>query len=160
MNFDDVLQLSPKLRMTAMGLTRNNYADADDLVQATLERAWRFQDKFKAEHEGSLLAWLRHIMRNCLIERKRRAYETSTTLVNLAEAENLHPAYPCAGDDYCELQEMLSAIGKLNGRGQALLLTRMGYSYAEVAQLQNVRVGTIKSRVNRAEAELMEALAC
>jgi RNA polymerase sigma-70 factor (ECF subfamily) len=154
-NFDEVYGYRSKLMAYAMRLTMNR-ADAADLVQSTLERAWIYRDSYI---EDRLFGWLRQIMRNLYFDSRVRGRSVKALNVYVESDEVLHPEYPCAGEISCELDEVLDQIGSMNGRGQALLLTRLGYSYADVAKLQGVEVGTIKSRVNRAEQELLEAIA-
>lgn len=57
----EIHALAPRLRAYAMALTRSS-ADADDLVQETLMRAWRSRERF--EPGTNLKAWLHMILRN------------------------------------------------------------------------------------------------
>jgi RNA polymerase sigma-70 factor (ECF subfamily) len=156
MSFDDVLSLRGSLAGYAYSLA-HNWDDAEDLVQATLLRAWVAQDKFEAKHEGSLRAWLRRILHNVYAE--PFSHPKSVRAVQLPQ-RFAHEPYPCAGDQRCELGEFFDALNKLSPEHQStLLLARAGYSYGEIAASTGVALGTVKSRVNRAEAALRRALA-
>ena len=74
---DDVVALIPTLRAFAWSLS-HNAADADDLVQETLAKAWINRDRF--EDGSNLRAWLFTILRNTFYtsaaRRRRSAWET------------------------------------------------------------------------------------
>lgn len=135
----------------AIYLTRNRDA-ADELMQSTMERAWRFRHTFK---HGNEIAWLRSVMRSV----HRYAYRRSKIVqfVELPEdRSDLEPTYPCAGEAYCALHELAEAAEDLSPRQRAaFLLTQVeGFEYSETAELLGCAIGTIKSSVNRATVAL------
>ncbi len=156
MNFDEAIALRPQLSGYAYRLTGNR-DDAADLVQSTMLRAWRFRDSYK---EGHLKRWLMRIMRNVHFDRGRCKDDKFSEAIDVNACEWLHQEYPCAGEhlvQFCEVERLLSGLN--TNRMEALLLTRAGYGYEELAAIQGVAVGTIKSRVSRGEADLVEAMA-
>lgn len=124
-------------------------------MQETLVRAWGHLDSFA---EGTnLRAWLFTILRNTYYTewRKRRREFTS---VNGKDVEGVpsHAAQPA----HMNLQDFRKALQNISDdRREALILVGAGgFSYKEAAKICGCSVGTIKSRVSRARAELAEML--
>lgn len=144
----------PSLRAFANALCRDP-TTADDLVQETLVRAWGHLDSF--EWGTNLKAWLFTILRNTYYTewRKRRREFTS---VNGEDMERV-PA-GAAQPGHMHLQDFRKALqGISDDRREALILVGAGgFSYKEAAKICGCSVGTIKSRVSRARAELAELL--
>jgi RNA polymerase sigma-70 factor, ECF subfamily len=144
----------PRLRAFSMSLTSRG-ATADDLVQETLMKAWKHQDSFKPG--TNLRAWLFTILRNefysQLRKRKREVEDVddlfSSRVSVLAEQ-----------DGHLEMAELRAALNKLpeDQREAIVLVGASGFSYEEAAEICNVAVGTIKSRVNRARTKLASML--
>lgn len=150
------LPLCPKLRRYALRLTRN-WADSEDLLQDTLERALDRQAEFHHKHEGSLIQWLRSIMFSRFYEKHcRRKRE----LPLIEGADEFMSLYPCRAKHYASLWDMERALEQLpRAQYDAIYLNRIeGLDYQAVADHQGVAIGTVKSRIHRAEAAL--ALAC
>lgn len=150
-NLDPVIKFCPQLRKYAYQLTRN-LADSEDLLQNTLERAWKHREKYR---DGNLLAWLKCIMRNKHFERNRSPSIRALSFPE-GETEFLDPPYPCAGEDYCSLFDVQKALDRLPAaQREALCMHRIeGLSYNEIAEAQGVELGTVRSRINRADAAL------
>lgn len=124
---------------------------AEDAVQETFLRAWRYYDSFRGE--GSFEGWLIRICRRCiidLVEREQRSgatglpsittnHETSTTtyVETMMIIESLDPHH----------REVLALCGML------------GYDYESAARVLDVPVGTVRSRLSRARALLARELA-
>jgi RNA polymerase sigma-70 factor, ECF subfamily len=157
-NSDEFRQLLvaaiPRLRAFSLSLTSRS-ATADDLVQEALLKAWKHQDSFKPG--TNLRAWLFTILRNefysQLRKRKREVEDVddlfSSRVSVLAEQHG-----------HLEMAELRSALDKLpqDQREAIVLVGASGFSYEEAAEICNVAVGTIKSRVNRARAKLASLL--
>ena len=86
------------LRMT------NNSADADDLVQETYLKAYRFWDKY--EKGTNIRAWLFRIMKNSYINRYRKETKEPTT-VDYDEVENFYTSVKDRASESNDLQETL-----------------------------------------------------
>ena len=126
-------------------------ADADDLAQETYERALRALPGYRGDAPVRL--WLLSIARrtcaDALRRRKRRSRLTGR-LLGLA-ADHHPPAHGSAGED-----ELLAALDP--DRRAAFVLTQLlGLSYSDAATACGVPVGTIRSRVARARADLLAA---
>ncbi|WP_410092478.1 sigma-70 family RNA polymerase sigma factor [Streptomyces sp. uw30] len=132
---------------------------ADDLAQDTFLRALGSLHRF--EGRSSARAWLLSIARRAVIDSHRyaaarpRLYDTDDwTLM----AERAQPAGLPGFDDGIALLDLLEALP--DERREAFVLTQMvGLPYAEAAEMSDCPVGTVRSRVARARATLVELLA-
>ncbi|MFE1598809.1 sigma-70 family RNA polymerase sigma factor [Methylobacterium sp. ID0610] len=151
---DELLATLPALRAFALSLT-TTVAQADDLVQETLLRAWQNQHRFEAG--TNLKAWLFTILRNQFytVARKRRR--------EVEDVDDAAAARMIALPDQEEgiaLREVWGQVACLPPlQREALLLVAVrGLTYEAAAQLMHCQVGTVKSRVSRARSALVEAL--
>lgn len=154
---DQIVALLPRLRRFALGLTRKP-EDADDLVQAAVERALSNLDRWK---EGSRLdSWLFRIMQNLWIDQVR-AQRTRGVSAGDAELPDL------PGEDGRDVNEArltlratLDAVWRLpdDQRAVMMLIVVEGYSYREAAEVLDVPIGTVMSRLARARMGLERML--
>jgi RNA polymerase sigma-70 factor (ECF subfamily) len=147
-----LLGIIPDLRAFARFLA-GNPAEADDLVQDTIVRALKAYDHF--DLDTNIKAWTFTILRNIRINsyRKRRLEELDdATMQTMSVRPNQ--------EDTLELKEVLRALDTLpRAQREVITLVRAGgLSYEEAAEIMGCKLGTIKSRVNRADAALREAL--
>lgn len=143
-------ELIPRLRRFALWLIRDIH-EADDLVQATLERAL---DKWVTRQpEASLKSWLFTILyREFLIE-KRRSKRYRGLLCRIKSHEN--PTWPSAEQEIAT-QSILEAFGRLteDQRSVLILIIIEGLSYKDAADVMAIPVGTVMSRLSRARQAL------
>jgi RNA polymerase sigma-70 factor (ECF subfamily) len=151
---DSLLEAIPHLRAFAISLTGNG-DQADDLVQEAIVRGLSNLDKFEAG--TNLQAWLFTILRNQFytsMRRRKREVEDpdGVTAGSLPTPPEQHGSL--------ELQDLNLALTRLplEQREVLLLIGAEGLSYEEAAQICGAKIGTIKSRVNRARARLAELL--
>jgi len=147
------------LLRVARSLTRND-ADAEDLVQDTLIRAYRAIERFDGRHPR---AWLLTILRNTHINRNRRQRPellrdpdgTSRQLNELA-AVDVTDAVVDAGFD----AEIERALAELDERFRSVvqLVDVEGLTYAEAAEVLGVPAGTVMSRLHRARGRIRDRL--
>ncbi len=151
--FDALEDEIPHLRRFARSLVRNP-DKADDLVQDTLERAIRRHSSF--ETGTSLRAWLFTILRNLHIDQCRKAKRRGDT-VEIDDFDTALSVAPAQGTR-TELREFMTAFAALDQRDQDLLnmVAIDGLSYEAAAEIFDVQVGTIKSRLSRARARLRD----
>lgn len=146
----DVVSLIPALRSFARRLCREQW-EVDDLVQETLMRALANVDKFE---EGTRLkSWLFTIMRNTF---STRYSVNKRYVIGLDDFIALVPAVPPSQEWSIRGRELERAMDALPDgfRQAANLILIDGASYEEAAGACGCKVGTVKSRVNRARSFL------
>jgi RNA polymerase sigma-70 factor (ECF subfamily) len=162
---NEVLGYLEPLYATAMRLTRNR-ADAEDLVQDTMVRALRFRDRF--EPGTNLRAWLYTILHNTWRNRIRdtareatdvdseRIEELASTADGPAEVETPEQVLIRSTMD-ADLKEALDGLP--DAFRQAVWLRDVEeFSYAEIAKMLDVPIGTVMSRISRGRRQLYEKL--
>lgn len=124
---------------------------AEDATQEAFIRAYRFLPSFRGD--SRFTSWLFRIARNCALDiiRSRKSQEDRA----LRAPDPIGPPDPVTR---LELQAALSAVSD-DHREPFLLIEVFGLSYQEAADVLRVRVGTVKSRMHRARAAMMGALA-
>jgi RNA polymerase sigma-70 factor (ECF subfamily) len=129
--------------------------DADDLTQEVYLRALPALARFRAE--ASARTWLLQVARHVCADHVRRTTRRRALLDRLAQRGDRETSQPARTGEV----DLDDAIGALDGdRRLAFVLTQVaGLSYAEAAEVCEVPVGTIRSRVARARADLLDALA-
>jgi RNA polymerase sigma-70 factor (ECF subfamily) len=145
----------PRLRAVAHRLCREP-ATAADLVQDTLERAWRHFDSL--DDDGRVAPWLVRVMRNSWIDQVRRR-RVEVPLDEAAEP----PAEPAEASEEpawarVTLEDLRGAIEQLHEpfRSVARLHDLDGCSYREVARRLEIPNATAASRLHRAHARIRE----
>ncbi len=165
----DVMQHLDALYRTALRMTRNPQ-DAEDLVQETMLRAFRFLDRF--ERGTNLRAWLFKILTNTYINRYRKA-SSEPRVDSLDDSEEFalyhHLDTDAASrggsveaqvlDRFAE-SDIKAAIEALppQYRMTVLLADVEGFSYNDIAEITNVKKGTVMSRLFRGRRLLQKAL--
>src|SRR6202040_2088394 len=145
----------PRLRRYARALARD-VAAADDLVQDCLARAL---GKLHLWQDGTdLRAWLFTILHNQYVNQVRRAVREGAA-VGLSETEPMLTRAPHQGKRL-ELRDLERAIAKLpeEQRSVILLVGLEGMRYEEVAEVLDVPVGTIRSRLSRGREMLRQLM--
>lgn len=151
---DEIVDHLPALRAFALRLVRNRSA-ADDLVQDTVEKAWKNIDKF--EPGSNLRAWLFTILRNTFYSDRRKARrEVEDVDGEMAAGLSQKPDH----DGRLALADFRRALDTLpdEQREALVLVGASGFTYEQAADMCGVAVGTIKSRANRARRHLAELL--
>jgi RNA polymerase sigma-70 factor (ECF subfamily) len=162
------MQYAPQLYSAALRMTRNP-SDAEDLVQDTFVRAYR---GFGTFNEGTnLRAWLFRILTNTYINtyraKQRRVQESE-----LADVEDLYlykrisgmdAASRSAEDTLFELftsDEVKQALEDLpeSFRLPVLLADVEQFSYKEIAEMLDIPIGTVMSRLHRGRKAMQKAL--
>jgi RNA polymerase sigma-70 factor (ECF subfamily) len=123
---------------------------ADDLSQEVYLRAWRALPRFRAE--CSARTWLLSIARRTCVDERRRRDRRGRLLTRLWRDRPLDEPAPTV-----EIGLVLDGLG--NERRTAFLLTQvLGLSYEEAAEVCDCPIGTVRSRVARARADLIQTL--
>jgi len=162
---NEVLGYLEPLFATAMRLTRNR-ADAEDLVQDTMVRALRFRDRF--EPGTNLRAWLYTILhntwRNRIRDTAREATDVDSDRIEELAARADGPAEVDTPERMLirstmdvDLKEALDGLP--DAFRQAVWLRDVEeFSYAEIAKMLDVPIGTVMSRISRGRRQLYEKL--
>jgi RNA polymerase sigma-70 factor (ECF subfamily) len=144
-----------------------NQEDADDLVQETYLKAYRFIDKYDAGTNAK--AWLFKILKNAYINEYRKKVKQPTK-VDYEEIVTYHDTDDDRISGYSDLREEIflhmmgdevtSAINSLpiDFRTVILLCDIEGFTYEEIASIIDVPIGTVRSRLFRARNLLKEKL--
>ena len=148
----DLAALLPRLRRFAHALSRNS-ADADDLTQATAERALR--NRAQWEPGTRLDSWLYQIMRNLWIDtvRARGRRDKVEAPAELAERLGEDSAIEASID----LKRVMAAMQRLpeEQREVVSLILVEGFGYREAAELLELPIGTVSSRLVRGRTALL-----
>lgn len=156
------------LYSTALRLTRSP-VDAEDLVQDTLVRAYRFYDRFEAG--TNFKAWLLRIQMNSFVNRYRRAVRERLVLdgpmaVPVGEGVMSRASMRGLTDPEGEAQRRLiareinRAFEELSEEARAMVLLAdvEELSYKEIADVVGCPIGTVMSRLHRARKQLQGSL--
>lgn len=149
-----MVELFPALRVFARRFEKNA-DDAEDLVQETLARGLLHKHQFQPG--TSLKSWLFTIMRNTFCTRyKRRAREP----VGHKQDVSLAAGSVAPTQEWTQRAgEVGAALERLSPTHRdVMMLVLQGTTYEEAAELSQCKIGTIKSRINRARVELLAAL--
>ena len=154
-SFDDQLAaLLPRLRRFAHALSRNS-ADADDLTQATIERALRSRAQWQP---GTRLdSWLYRIMRNLWIDTARARTRKNAREAPEEEGLSVGEDPRDAMDAALDLRRIMGAMGRLPDEQReivALILVE-GFGYREVSEMLGLPIGTVSSRLVRGRTALL-----
>lgn len=150
----DIIKHLPALRAFALSLTRNS-SIADDMVQDTVETAWRKFDRYTPG--TNLRAWLFTILRNNFHSQRRKTRreiaDPDGALVGQLSVKPDH-------EGHIRLREFLEAFAQLpvEQREALFLVGANGFTYEEAARTCGCKIGTIKSRLSRGRKRLVELL--
>lgn len=167
---DDTMPLMSGLYSAALRMTRNA-ADAEDLVQETYLKAYRAYDRFEAG--TNLKAWMYRILTNTYINayrKKQRRPDES----DIDDVEDLYLYRRIGGAEGAALgrsaeDELMALFGsdevKLaledlpeHYRFPILLADVEGFAYKEIAEILDVPIGTVMSRLHRGRKQLQKRL--
>jgi len=165
---DDAMQFSQSLYSTALRMTRNS-ADAQDLVQETYLKAYRSYATF--DDGTNLRAWLFRILTNTFIN-NYRAKQRRPQESELKEVENLYlyrrlpqlaQMSNSAEDQLMDMFAESEVREALENLPESFLLPVLlsdveQFSYKEIADILDVPIGTVMSRLHRGRKAMQEAL--
>lgn len=170
-NFErDAMQYAPQLYSAAMRMTRNP-ADAEDLVQETFLKAYRAYHTF--EEGTNLKAWLYRILTNTYINKYRKDSRRPSE-VDLGAVEDLYLYRNIGSEESAEAarsteervldglveSDIKEAVEDLpeNFRLPVLLADLAGFSYKEIADILDIPIGTVMSRLHRGRKAMEKSL--
>lgn len=135
-----------------------NRDEAEDLVQEVYLQAWKSYDRY--EQGTNCKAWLFKIMFHKLDHHRRRKFARSKYIIDGDDDMLETVAYEPPVNHQLQDQEILEALGRLplNYRTVILLADVEEFSYKEVAEVLNIPIGTVMSRLSRARKQMREHL--
>ena len=163
---DEFLPHIDALYTFAFHLTYNE-DDANDLVQETYLKAYRFVSSYELGTNAK--AWLFKILKNAFInEYRKRSKQPSK--IELSEVINYHDTDTSQSPGFVDLREevfngligdeVTNAVNNLpvDFRTVVLLCDVEGFSYEEISKIMDIPIGTVRSRLHRARNMLKEVL--
>ncbi len=161
--FGEVVEPEIEVMLRVARSLTGNAADAEDLVQESLVRAFRAIDRFDGRHPR---AWLLTIVRNTNSNMHRRRRP-----ITVDDWELIHTSRPAFGATRAPAAEDVFVADELDGalrdamasldprfRSAMVLVDVHDLSYAEAAAVLDVPVGTVMSRLSRARQRVRRAL--
>ena len=151
---EELVELLPRLRRFARGLARHA-SDADDLCQTAIERALKSRDQWQ---QGTRLdSWMYRITRNLWIDQRRAAGRRGV------QTPIDDKVVQIAGDGAAEVEagalrgDVDGAMARLpdEQREVVMLILVEGCAYREAADILDVPIGTVTSRLARGRETLM-----
>jgi RNA polymerase sigma-70 factor (ECF subfamily) len=165
---DDAMQYAPQLYSAALRMTRNP-ADAEDVLQETFLKAYRAYDTFTAG--TNLRAWLYRILTNTYINRYRKQQRRPSE-TELGELQDVY-LYRRLGEESgasvsaeeevlerfvdTDIKEALESLPD-HFRIPVLLADVDGFAYKEIAEIMDIPIGTVMSRLHRGRKALQQKL--
>jgi len=152
-----IVDLLPRLRRLARVLARD-LTDADDLVQATVERALIHQEQWRP---GTRLdSWMFRIMKNAWIDESRSRTRRGRVFIPEEQGETIGLDGAAAMEARLSASDVEKAMGRLpeEQRLAVALVLVDGLSYKEAAEVLEVPQGTLTSRLVRGRMALLAEL--
>ncbi|HKU39953.1 MAG TPA: sigma-70 family RNA polymerase sigma factor [Polyangiales bacterium] len=149
-----VRPLLHSLRAVALRMSRSS-AEADDLVQETVLRAWRYWPRYT--ERDSCRAWLQRILSNTFVSGRRRAARERVVLALAESAGRVDQPLTAANMDERGLDDVLAhGLASLGAEQRSVvwLVDVEDRSYREAAEQLGWPIGTVMSRLHRARGEL------
>ena len=153
----------PRLRRFARTLA-HNAPDADDLAQATIEKAlaraaqWRAPPAGTAEQvEAAVRSWMFGIMKNAWIDDRRAAQRKRRLFTSAEDAPEPADHAHLAQEQRLSIESALQKLPEDQQLAVALVLVE-GLAYHEAAELLGIPVGTLTSRLARGREALVNLL--
>jgi RNA polymerase sigma-70 factor, ECF subfamily len=151
---DELASLLSRLRRFGRALTRHR-EDADDLVQLAVERALNRADQWQP---GTRLdSWLFRIMKNAWIDEVRSRHRRDALLLPEEAGEHVGVNTMDAHADALAVEQAMARLNEDQRVAVALVLIE-GLPYKEAAEVLDIPVGTLTSRIARAREALQAQL--
>lgn len=149
-----------ELFRTATRLTSGNRDEADDLVQEVFAQAWKSFDRY--ERGTNCRAWLYSILMNKARHYHRRQQNRKVVPLSEGYDENLLENFSGSASVPEQLadEDVLAALDRISPehRDVVLLADVQEFSYKETAQILDIPIGTVMSRLSRGRALLRKEL--
>jgi RNA polymerase sigma-70 factor (ECF subfamily) len=150
---EQIVALLPRLRRFARNLTRNPH-DADDVVQIAIERALTRLDQW--HRDARLDSWMFKIVRNAWIDELRSRARRDKLFVGAEAGEHVGADSMAREADLLSVQSAMARLPEDQREAVSLVLIE-GLPYREAAEVLDVPIGTLTSRLARGR-EALQAL--
>jgi len=150
---EQIVTLLPRLRRFARNLTRNPH-DADDVVQIALERALTRLDQW--HRDARLDSWMFKIVRNAWIDELRSRARRDKVFVGAEAGDSVGTDSMAREADLLSVQSAMARLPEDQREAVSLVLVE-GLPYREAAEVLDVPIGTLTSRLARGR-EALQAL--
>jgi RNA polymerase sigma-70 factor (ECF subfamily) len=150
---EQIVTLLPRLRRFARNLTRNPH-DADDVVQIALERALTRLDQW--HRDARLDSWMFKIVRNAWIDELRSRARRDKVFVAAEAGDSIGTDSMAREADLLSVQSAMARLPEDQREAVSLVLVE-GLPYREAAEVLDVPIGTLTSRLARGR-EALQAL--
>lgn len=146
------------LYRTAMRLTMSR-TEAEDLVQETFMQAWKSFEHY--ELGTNCRAWLYKILFNKYNHYRRKKYTQAKYMQEADELVFANAVFSAPIPEHLTDREIIAALNKLSEhyRSVVLLADVHEFDYKEIAEILDIPIGTVMSRLNRARTQLRKSLA-
>lgn len=151
---EELVALLPRLRRFARNLTRDPH-DADDVVQMALERALARLDQWKSE--ARLDSWMFKIVRNAWIDELRSRGRRGKIFVAAEAGESVGEAVIERATDVMAVESAMARLPEEQRSAVSLVLVE-GLPYKEAAEVLDIPIGTLTSRLARGREALQAML--
>ena len=167
--FEALIRSTEKLVYNLAYRLMGTEEDAKDISQEVFIKAYKNIARF--DGKSAFATWIYRIAYNTCIDelRKRKAKQTVSMEEELEGEENKYQKQFIAQEENPEdillkkesLERLKHAIASLSEEGKTVITLRdlEGFSYAEIADISGVSMGTVKSRLSRARKQLKDILA-
>lgn len=150
----EIVALLPRLRRFARNLTRHP-SDADDIVQMGIERALRHQEQWR--RDARFDSWMFRIVRNAWIDEVRARGRRGRLFVEAEAGENVGQETIEGEATLMSVQAAMTRLPEEQRLAVSLVLIE-GLPYKEAAEVLDVPVGTLTSRLARGREALQAML--
>ncbi len=148
----DIEKIIPELRGFARMLC-GDQVRADDIVQNACLKAWSARTSFDAE-KGSFKSWMITITRNEFLQDLRKNKRMDSHAPRDLEDWLITDCQIARQTECSDAIQQIFTLPR-NQRDVFILVVAMGYSYDEAAKICHCTIGTVKSRIHRARANLL-----
>ncbi len=136
-------------------LILENTNEAEDALQETFVKVYRSLGTYQAT-KGAFTTWLYRITVNVCLNRRRKLFRSKEVTEIFSESQS--DGHTSLEDKFSDKQILQNALNRLSNKIRVVVLLRfyLDLSYSEIAQILNIPLGTVKSRLNTGLKEMQK----
>ncbi|UCE97420.1 MAG: RNA polymerase sigma factor [Dehalococcoidia bacterium] len=157
-SFEELFRKYEKLVFKNAFLITGSMDKAEEVVQDVFLSIWRYRETFDSK-KAKFATWLHHITVNECLRKKKQTYETILfDKLDIPDKACLQPEELLITKS--EYESLLKMLRELNKKHRLVVVLKYfnDLSYAEIAEVLNIPLGTVKSRLNHALSCIKERL--